>query len=104
MMHQHFTTATFRDASPEVKPQMITDGLSYMQGMINDTAMHLRILNTWCENMPGLIEETASQRMNREDYLVQSREMIEAADDLMNELLRFAQQQGSLNKCLTPSL
>lgn len=105
MMHtQPISIASFRDASPAMKPEMVIDGLSYMQSMVNQTSQHLRILNTWCENMPGLINETASERMDRESYIVCSQELIKAADDLMNELLRFAQQQGTLNKCLTPSL
>ena len=98
----HFNNGGFRDASPEQKPQMITDGFSYIQSMINNTTTHLRILNTWCENMPGLVDETASERIDRTDYQVQATEMICAVDNLTNELSRWSQLQKQLINCLTP--
>ena len=101
---QQFTIASFRDASPELKPQMILDGLNHMQSMLQNSTLHLHILNTWCENMPGLISETASERIPHSDYLANASVMIMAIDDLTSEIVRWTQLQKQLINCVTPSL
>lgn len=100
----HFCNGGFRAASPAQKPEMIIDGLSYVQSMVNNTTQHLRILNTWCENMPGLVNETASDRINRADYQVHTEELQLAIDNLTEQITRLAELQKSLQTCLTPSL
>lgn len=96
------TLNDFRNASPKQRPDMICDGLSYVQSMVNNTTQHLRILNTWSENMPGLISEGASHLIPRETYLVQSEELHKAIDSMGEQITRLIELQQLLQKnCLT---
>lgn len=104
MIAPTLTHATFREASPAMKPEMVIDGLSYMQSMVNQTTQHLRILNTWVENMPGLIEENASERISRIDYQLHMEELQQSIDNLTEQITRLAQLQKSIQNCLTHSL
>ena len=96
------TLNDFRNASPAQKADMICDGLSYLQSMVNQTTQHLRILNTWSENMPGLISEGASELINRNSYLTHSEELHKAIDNMGEQITRLIELQQTIQKnCLT---
>jgi hypothetical protein len=73
--------------------------------MVNNTTQHLRIYNTWCENMPGLISEGASEFVDRDYYMTQSEELHIAIDNMGEQVARLIELQQSIQKnCLTNPL
>jgi hypothetical protein len=99
------TLSEFRDASPAQKADMMVDGLSYLQSMVNQTTQHLRIYNTWAENMPGLVEIGAADKLQAYQYAVQCKELATAFDLQIAAFINLVNlQKGLENHCITNPL
>jgi len=96
------TLSDFRDASPAQKADMMLDGLSYLQSMVNQTTQHLRIYNRCCQHIPGLVYEGASKKINADSYTTYSQVLHSAIDKMGEQITQLIELQKVIEKtCLT---